>query len=65
MRTVLDKLAGRLGPTQRDDVRAVLTELDAVAQAVEDGERRSVGPRQFVAVWRRVAGVLRSVEGPS
>ncbi len=65
VRTVLDKLAGRLGPTQRDDVRAVLTELDAVAQAVEDGERRSVGPRQFVAVWRRVAGVLRSVEGPS
>ncbi len=64
MRAVLDRLSTRLGSAQRDDVRAVLTELDVVARGVEDGERAKVSPKAFVAVWRRVAGVLRGIESP-
>ena len=64
VRAVLDRLSTRLSPAQRDDVRAVLTELDVVARGVEDGERARVTPRSFVALWRRVAGVLRGLDGP-
>jgi len=62
VRAVLDRLSMRLGSTQRDDIRAVLTELDVVARGVEDGERARVSPKTFVAIWRRVSGVLRGIE---
>ena len=64
VRAVLDRLATRLGAAQRDDIRAVLTELDLVARGVEDGERARVAPKTFVAIWRRVAGVLRGIDDP-
>lgn len=63
VRAVLDRLSTRLSPAQRDDVRAVLTELDAVASDAEDGGRVTVSPTAFVAVWKRIASVLRSVDG--
>ncbi|MBP6830805.1 MAG: DUF4350 domain-containing protein [Deltaproteobacteria bacterium] len=62
VRAVLDRLSTRLGSAQRDDIRAVLTELDVVARGVEDGERARVAPKTFVAIWRRVSGVLRGIE---
>lgn len=63
VRAVLDRLSTRLGGAQREDVRAVLTELDAVARGVEDGGHARVAPKAFVAIWRRVAGVLRGIDG--
>lgn len=63
VRAVLDRLSMRLSPQQRDDVRAVLTELDVVASGVDEGERVRVNARSFVAIWRRIASVLRSVDG--
>lgn len=63
VRAVLDRLSTRLSPAQRDDVRVVLTELDVVASNAEDGGRVRVSPGAFVALWRRIAGVLRSVDG--
>lgn len=64
VRAVLDRLSTRLPTAQRDDIRAVLTELDGVARGVEEGELARVSTKTFVAVWRRVSGVLRSIEGP-
>jgi hypothetical protein len=64
VRAVLDRLSTRLGPAQREDVRAVLTELDVVARSVEDGERAKVSPKAFVAIWRRVSGVIRGIDPP-
>jgi hypothetical protein len=62
LRAVLERLGPRLRGNGRDEVRALLLELEALGDAVEREERVRVSPRRFLSLWRRISAILPSLE---
>lgn len=56
--SVVGRAEKRLSEEGIADVRAVLLELDSIAQAAEERSNLKVSPRRFVSLWRRISAIL-------
>ncbi|MFO0646133.1 MAG: DUF4350 domain-containing protein [Polyangiales bacterium] len=61
VRAAVDRASDRLDATRKAEVRAVLSELDAIASAAEDAAPPRVTPARFLSLWRRIDAILRAV----
>jgi hypothetical protein len=61
VRAAVDRASDRLDATRRAEVRAVLSDLDAIARAAEETSPPRVTPARFLSLWRRIDAILRAV----
>jgi hypothetical protein len=63
LRLVLERLGPRLPGARHDEVRALLTELDALRSGADEGAVHRVNTRQFLSLWRRIGAILPHLGG--
>lgn len=61
VRRVLSRAGEKLTEAQREDVRALLVDLDALAATADDPRTARLGARRFLSLWRRIDAILRGL----